>query len=84
MVYLLHFDQPLHHARHYVGFTENLEKRLETHRKGIGSKLVKAIVENGNDFVVARTWADGDRTFERHIKNQKNGPRFCPICQANH
>jgi len=82
MVYLLHFDRPLHHAGHYVGFTNNLEKRIETHRHGNGSRLVRAIIKNGNDFVVARTWDDGDRSLERHIKNQKNGPRFCPICQS--
>ena len=82
MVYLLHFDEPLCHAKHYIGYTDDLDKRMETHRAGRGSKLVRAVMENDSDFVVARTWENGDRTFERHLKDQKNGPRFCPICQA--
>jgi hypothetical protein len=35
----------------------------------------------GIRFVVARLWIGGDRTLERRLKNQKNGPRLCPICQ---
>ena len=37
IVYLLHFDRSYRHARHYIGFTQNLEQRLEAHRAGRGS-----------------------------------------------
>lgn len=30
-VYLLHFERPVRHAQHYLGFTENLERRLSEH-----------------------------------------------------
>lgn len=36
MIYIIHFDSPYHHARHYVGFCAegNLEQRLAQHRAG--------------------------------------------------
>ena len=27
MIYLLHYDRPLHHAQHYLGFTDDLDAR---------------------------------------------------------
>ena len=33
LVYLLHFDQPYQHARHYIGSTMDLERRLPEHRR---------------------------------------------------
>ncbi|TLN00391.1 endonuclease [bacterium] len=83
MVYLLHFDKPFHHANHYIGFTdEKLEQRLERHKSGDGARILRAITKAGIEFEVARTWEDGDRNFERWLKNQKKASRFCPICQA--
>jgi len=81
LVYLLHFGTPHKHAKHYVGYTDDLDARLQDHLKGRGSPLIKAVVATGNTVVVARTW-EGDRNFERSIKNQKNTPRYCPICQG--
>lgn len=84
MVYLIHFDKKLHHAQHYIGFVDEpvhkLGKRVEYHRKGKGSKLLKALVEKEIGFSVIRTWDDGDRNFERKLKNQKKSSRLCPIC----
>jgi len=40
IVYLLHFERSYRHARHYIGFTQNLEQRLEQHRAGRGSPLL--------------------------------------------
>lgn len=81
-IYLLHFDAPLAHAQHYVGYAEDLDARIERHRKGNGARLVAVFAERGVGFTVARTWP-GDRTKERRIKNQKNAPRLCPICREN-
>lgn len=84
MVYLLHFAQPLHHARHYVGYCnggESLEARIERHRRGDGAKLVRAAVEAGIEFEVARTWPCAGREFERWLKRQKNTRRYCPVCR---
>lgn len=41
---------------------------------------MSAVSKAGIEFVIARLWPDGDRNFERHLKNRKDGPRICPIC----
>jgi predicted GIY-YIG superfamily endonuclease len=38
IIYLLHFERSYRHARHYLGWTENLEQRLAQHRAGRGSR----------------------------------------------
>ena len=81
-IYLLHFDPPLAHARHYLGWTQDLEQRIATHRAGQGSPLVAAAVAAGSEIQVARTWSDVDRHFERRLKNRHETPRLCPICVA--
>lgn len=86
MVYLLHFDKPFQHSRHYIGYVdggqEELEKRLKRHRAGSGSKLMRAVTGAGIGFKVARTWPNGDQRFERHLKNMKKSSCYCPICRA--
>jgi hypothetical protein len=83
VVYLLHFEKPYRHARHYLGFCEDggLEERIDRHRRRDGARLVAVIVEHGINFVVARTW-DGDRSLERRLKNQKKARNLCPICRG--
>ena len=81
MVYLLHFTQPLHHAQHYLGYADDLERRLERHRTGNGARLVQVCAEHGIDFVLVRTW-EGGRDLERHLKNQHNGRKLCPLCNG--
>lgn len=82
MIYLLHFEPPYKHARHYIGFTEDedLDSRLNRHMKGQGSRLVKVAIAAGCDVLLARFWPAGTRTEERKLKNQKNAPRLCPKC----
>lgn len=82
-VYLLHFEQKLHHAQHYLGSSDKLDERIEKHRKGSGARLVRVFAEREIGFTVARTWPDGDRGLERALKRQKNGPRLCPICNPH-
>jgi len=82
-VYLLHFSKPLAHARHYLGFADTVEsipKRIERHQRGDGAKLTKAASQAGIELQLARTWPEGNRDFERKLKNGKRGPRLCPIC----
>jgi hypothetical protein len=82
IVYLLHFERSYRHARHYIGFTQNLEQRLEEHRGGRGSPLIAAAIADGIDFELAAIW-EGDRYAERRLHRQKNArARLCPICIA--
>ena len=83
VVYLIHFDRPYKHARHYLGYTEDLPKRLSLHKCGLGARLMEVVRNAGIDWVVARTWP-GDRTLERRLKNRKESPRLCPICRKEH
>jgi predicted GIY-YIG superfamily endonuclease len=79
-IYLLHFDRPYRHARHYIGYTDDLDSRIATHRAGNGARLIAVISAAGIGFTVARTWT-GDRNFERRLKRRKDAPRLCPICR---
>jgi len=82
VIYLLHFERSYHHARHYLGYTDDLDARVAAHRAGHGSPLVAAAVRDGIDFCVAATWP-GDRREERRLHRYRNSPRrLCPICRA--
>lgn len=84
VVYLIHFDRPLHHARHYLGYCngESLEQRIERHRRGDGSRLMRAVVAAGIGFEVVRVWEEGDRALERRLKNRKKSSKLCPVCRG--
>lgn len=83
-VYLLHFEKPYKHARHYLGFSETDPRkpggRIEKHSNGNGSRLCSVIKDKGIKFVVARVWENVDRCFERKKKGN-GGVRACPICR---
>ena len=83
VVYLLHYDKPLHHASHYLGASRNLEERIARHRYGHSTaRITAAFHDQGSTFVVARTW-ETPRAFEleSHIKKHfKKATVICPIC----
>src|SRR3954454_21531768 len=65
MVYLIHFEEKLHHAQHYIGFVEcNLEQRIKKHKNNKGAKLLAAINDKGIPWEVVRVWEQGDRQLE--------------------
>jgi predicted GIY-YIG superfamily endonuclease len=80
-VYLLHFDKPYKHAKHYIGWTTNLPERLEAHRNGSGGRLMAVIKAAGIEFQLARVWTEATRDFERSRKNFGGASRLCPLCQ---
>jgi len=83
MVYLLHFDRPLCHAQHYIGYTESAETlpiRLDHHAHGRGASIMRAVTVAGINWHVVRVWPEADRSFERRLKDQKNSARLCPVC----
>ena len=84
-VYVLHFDPPLKHAKHYVGFTEadDVATRLDEHLKGAGSRLVRAAVANGCAIHLAHVFVGADRHFERRVKKSTDVCRWCRMCGRN-
>jgi predicted GIY-YIG superfamily endonuclease len=82
VVYLLHFDRPYKHARHYTGWTESSESltaRLTRHAAGDGARLLAVIHAAGITWQLARTW-EGSRTRERQLKRQGGAAVHCPLC----
>lgn len=70
MVYLIHFEEKLHHAQHYIGFVDkNLKQRINKHRHNKGTKLLVAVNSKGIPWEVVSVWEDGDRQLELRLKN---------------
>ena len=83
MIYLIHFSRPFKHARHYLGYAEDIDARLARHYNGRGSRLCQIVAEAGIELTIVRKW-NGDRKRERAIKNLgRSGCVLCPICNPN-
>lgn len=88
-LYLLHFDRPYHHARHYLGFARDIpamHARIDTHYNATPGdnqhhRLMQAIRAAGISFTLARVWPDGTRADERR-KKQRGHARCCPLCRS--
>jgi predicted GIY-YIG superfamily endonuclease len=80
-VYLLHFNTPYYHARHYIGVAEDLKRRLTIHALGKGARLMEVITSAGITWQLARTW-QGNRKLERRLKNRKEASLLCPLCSG--
>lgn len=85
MIYILHIDPPLKHARHYVGWTKDTDvsRRVEEHLTQSGSRpsrLVGAALAAGCAVTLAGTM-EGDRNFERQLKNRGGAAKYCPLCR---
>jgi predicted GIY-YIG superfamily endonuclease len=78
-IYLIHFDQPYKHARHYTGWTSDLEARLAEHASGQGARLLAVVKAAGITWTLARTWT-GTRTRERQLHKRGGASRRCPLC----
>lgn len=81
-LYLFHFEPRYLHAGHYLGWSEDIERRAREHfacgRKS--SPLVRAALANGRVGLV-RVWPDGSRILERRLKTQGGLSRHCPVCR---
>lgn len=85
-VYLLHLDQPYCHARHYLGWSNQLLTRLREHVAG-GSRstaLLQAVAEEHIGWRLVRLWrfpsvGEGLR-FEARLKRQHASHLVCPVC----
>lgn len=79
-IYLIHFDRPYRHACHYMGFTNDLAKRMDTHRAGKGARLMEVVTLAGIKLRPVRVWYGGTRSIERRFKLQHHLSRLCPLC----
>lgn len=87
--YLIHFDQPIggegrNSARHYVGYTVNLKRRLAQHRRG-GKKaahILAYLKQAKVGWRVVRLWRDGGEALEYRLKDAGHYDRLCPICSG--
>ena len=85
MVYLIHFNEKLYHAQHYIGFVErNLKQRIKKHKTNKGAKLLIAVNGKGITWEVVKMWEKGDRQLERKLKNRQKSRCFCPVCRSHH
>lgn len=79
-LYLLHFNQPYKHAKHYLGIAKNgIDRRLIEHRKGKGANLTKVIKMAGIEFTLARIWLNVPRKSENKLKG-RGLTIYCPLC----
>lgn len=83
-IYLICFDKPLHHARHYLGWSSDISSRLLGHASGRGSALMAAVVRAGISYTVSRTWPGATRTDERKLKSRNNIAMLCPRCRSRY
>lgn len=101
--YLLCADQPIGNpttphglARHYIGSTDNLDRRIKQQRQAkprlrkdgkprkrgqAGARLVAAWNSAGIAWRVARVWKGG-RELERALKARKKAAQLCPYCNG--
>jgi predicted GIY-YIG superfamily endonuclease len=79
-VYILHFSSKIGHARHYVGWANDVAGRIKHHKSGSGARLTQVAVERGVQMVLARTFDGADKSFERRLKRTNNTAKYCPIC----
>ena len=82
-VYLIHFNQPLHHARHYIGKARLLKERIKRHKSGNGARILQVCNERGIEYNVVRIWDEKTEVaavLERRLKKMKHAREFCPVC----
>ncbi len=80
-VYLIHLERPYRHARHYLGSTNDLPRRLRDHAAGSGSRFMEVVSDAGIAWSCVRTWPGG-RTRERELKRRGGAARICPVCSG--
>ncbi len=84
-VYLLHFEPAYKHAQHYLGWSNNIGKRVREHLNPVGyraSPLVRAAILNGSEVTLVRVWLHAHQDTEKKLKNQHSPKRLCPVCSC--
>jgi hypothetical protein len=55
MVYISSFKETYKHARHYLCYTEDIEKRLSKHKTGTGTRMPYGLENAIIRFKIVRT-----------------------------
>jgi len=85
-VYLIHMDQKMFRAQHYLGYTslESVDQRLKRHLQNHGARMLAAANGKGITYRVVRVWKCDNwrdaRALERKLKGRKNAAQLCPVC----
>lgn len=86
-IYLLHFSgKTTHGHRHYLGWSEDVQRRIARHRAGAGANETRKAVAEGLKLTVAQTWK-GTPALERSLKEWSRRKRrgfagICPFCHG--
>ena len=79
-VYLVHLARSLNGARHYLGFSTDIPKRIKAHRAGRGTPLLGAATKKKIPWRLVRTWRNRDGYFEQELKRGHDMKDLCPVC----
>ena len=89
MIYLLHFsaplgdpDRPHMSASHYLGYAEDVDRRLELHRSGKGPSITAAAVARGIELLHVWTRPGGREDERRYKRAGHFADRLCDICRG--
>jgi hypothetical protein len=83
VVYLLHFDEPVGRALHYMGIckVDRLHWRQLEHLRGSGARLTARAAEQGTGWHIVRLWPTADPGLERRLKALGRFSSACNICE---
>lgn len=85
-LYLLHFDPPYRHARHYLGYAIGTGRgrdyaKAQARGHAIGAhELVQAAQADQVSIHVADVLVGAGRATQRAMRSSHNLARHCPIC----
>lgn len=85
-LFLLHFDPPYRHARHYFGYAKrNLReyaRAVAQGRQHAPHPLVERAILAGCTVTVVDVWPGHSRDDRRRFRRCGSLSRFCPTCRA--
>ena len=79
--YLIHFDEPIGNAQHYLGFAPDLQVRMAKHRSNKGAQLTAIANNRGIGYKVVRIWKVPEPFYkaEKYLKGL-GASDLCPHC----
>ena len=84
-IYVIHFRDAFHHARHYIGCCNQLRARLARHAAGHGARLLQVLGEQDRPWELGGVYQctlTDLRTVERWTKRQKHSSAYCEVCRG--